>query len=80
MKKTDAIEVISPGSKVTIGEDITATILSVTIEPGGAVSYKAAWWSGRTRYQETIDASEVSETVDATNYLGVGFSHGMNGH
>lgn len=52
------IEVIHPGSRVTIGGDVEALVLAVMIMTDG-VQYKVAWWDGRERREEWIDPAEI---------------------
>ena len=64
----EVIQVITPGSPVSIGIDkrIEATIQSVTVHRDGSVSYCCCWWSGRTRNVETFCGTEISVSGDAT--------------
>lgn len=56
----EAVTVIRPGSRVFVGGDIKAVVLSATLEMDGCVSYRVAWWDGRARRVETLYAAEVA--------------------
>lgn len=56
------MEVIRPGSSVVVDGDIRGTVIEINVVGEGlAVSYNVAWWSGRERKTEWVDASEVVE-------------------
>ena len=58
------VSVWSIGStcEVSVGCDpVRAVITGVTIYPGPQIQYRVAWWSGKTRYEEWLQACEVSQ-------------------
>ena len=58
------MEIIKPGSKILIYEEIEAIIESVLIETQDRISYKAVWYSGRDRKSEWITKNEFEEKKD----------------
>ncbi len=71
-KPADTIELIQVGSPVTVGEDIPATITGIAIDAKSRVTYRCAWWNGRTREDEWLEQFEVTRT-DETQDMTVGF-------
>lgn len=68
------LQVIPPGALVSIpgeGSPIDARVLAVIIDPGPQVSYRVAWWNGRTLEQETLHSQFVARTAPAR--LPIGF-------
>ncbi len=57
------IEVYAPGSKVTIGDGITAEVAEVAIKAGGYVYYSLVWWASGERVSEVLEAFEVTAGV-----------------
>jgi len=67
------ITVFKPGSKVTIGGDIAATVKQVCLQSDG-VTYEIVWWSERTRNTQWFADFEVNAPKDGKPELGkVGF-------
>lgn len=67
------IEIIAPGSDVTIGKDVRALVLQVAIKRGSRVEYEVAWWDGRRRVTDWLLDTEVSADPSAVNHHTVGF-------
>lgn len=53
------MEVIKPGTRVTIADNIEAVVDAVQIETSDRVSYAVVWWDGRNRRREWLAAPEV---------------------
>ena len=68
MKAT--LNVYSPGSKVTIGNDIDATILAVSIGPQNHTEYNCAYWNGYSRETQWLDQSEILPREQNTTKIG----------
>ena len=58
MKKD--LTVYSPGTKVTISEDIPAIIAEVLIKEGDHVLYQVVWWEKGSRKVEWLTISEIT--------------------
>lgn len=69
------IEVMQPGSPVTIGEEIEAVVFGVMLRDKGYVQYEVAWWDGNTRNSKWLDQSEV-RCVEKTGAVRIGFGNG----
>jgi hypothetical protein len=70
------MEILAPGTAVwlSLGEDITGEILQVCIKSNSYVQYQVAWWSGRERRCEWLEAFEFTPVKDAK--LPIGFQNG----
>lgn len=66
------IKVISVGSPVTIGDDISAKITGICIEENCRVTYRCVSWDCRTRKNEWLEEFEVTRT-DETQVMTIGF-------
>ncbi len=60
------------GSAVTIANDISAIITGIMIEAKVHITYRCAWWDGRTRNSEWLEQFEVTRT-DETQGVTIGF-------
>jgi len=69
----DQIEVIMPGSPVTIGEKINATVLQVCITDKCHVTYQCAWFDGNTRCCQWLEQIEVTRTEETAGQR-IGFA------
>jgi hypothetical protein len=69
------INILTPGSRVTVGESIAAVIVEVLIGSDLQVQYKIAWWNGRARCCEWLESCELQDIGQATN-ASVGFCGG----
>jgi len=64
-----ACRIYAPTGLVT--DAIPAHILAVCIYPGDRVTYQVAWWEGRSRRTEWLEASEVQpHTEDQARKIG----------
>jgi hypothetical protein len=54
------LEVIQPGTKVLIGDGISATIEQAIINRGNHITYKVAWWAGRDIKTDIFYPDEVN--------------------
>ena len=69
------IEVFAPGSIVEIhpgGDAIRGQVVAVSVEHGGTVQYRVAWWNGRTRNCDWLHATEVS-WIEGAERTRIGF-------
>lgn len=67
------IEVFSPGTSVTIGDDVAAQVVSVQIiNDPPRVSYNVEWWEGRTRHEGWFSEWQVREG-EVRSPLAIGF-------
>lgn len=60
------VQVFAPGSKVEIHPGkapIKGTVLEAAIATGGGVRYRVAWWNGRSRSEDWLEACEVQAAV-----------------
>jgi hypothetical protein len=69
-----SLSVFKPGTKVTIGNDITAQVRQVCIQEDG-ITYEVIWWSDRERKTQWLSAFEV-EPLKETTLIPVGFQNG----
>lgn len=69
----NVITVFKPGSSVLVGDDIEATITSVSLDCGGRVAYRCAWWDGRVLRQEWLEACMVRPSKRMTPLATLGF-------
>lgn len=53
------MEIIAPGSKVTIGDKFDAVVLAISIRQA-SVQYEVAWWNGNDRKSAWLEANEVT--------------------
>lgn len=65
------LEVYKPNSEVDLGDKLKGKVLSATILPNGHVTYECSWWSGKSRYVGTLEASEIEGKYE--DKLEVGF-------
>lgn len=74
------IEVFEPGGKVYVGHDpadIRGEVIEFMVSGADlAVSYHVAWWEGRTRRKEWLEACEVRQAPESRT-MQVGFK-GLN--
>ena len=64
-------EILAPGTRVTIGDDVPAQVLFASIGPVG-LTYTVAWWSGRDRKEATLYPFELTAYQDAET-IAIGF-------
>ncbi|MGW8178081.1 MAG: hypothetical protein ACWGQW_04710 [bacterium] len=70
------MKIFRPGASVKIGpvmDRITATVHSILIEPENSVSYKLAWWDGKTRREEWLPAHEIYPDEHDSQHGQIGF-------
>lgn len=67
------IDVLACGTPVVLGpdRDIEGTVIDVGVR-SGVVQYRVAWWSGRERKTEWLEACEV-HCADDAGVLRIGF-------
>ena len=53
------VTAIAPNSRVTIADDIDATVHAFTVRGTVVTSYEVVWWDGRDRHEEWVSAAEV---------------------
>jgi len=74
--RPEPLEVLAVGSSCKIGfrdlGRVPGVILGVAIYSGLQVQYRVAWWDGRVRKSEWVDACEV--TPDDDQRLRIGFA------
>lgn len=71
IKLRPVLEVYQCGSRVCLDRDIEAIVTEILIE-GYSVQYKVAWWDGRARNEQWVNAAEVFAPQD-TPELQIGF-------
>jgi hypothetical protein len=64
------LNLIEPGSPVTIGESIPATVTSISIGPNNHTQYHVAWWDGNSRQAEWLEECEVQPASNTTTAIG----------
>lgn len=71
------ISIIPPGANVRIGgsseDEFAGVVCQACIREGGAVQYQVAWWNGRERRCEWLEACEVVTAQEAARQE-IGFS------
>lgn len=68
------LEIIRPGSPVTIAETIPGYVTSVMIGTCRAVKYEVSWWDGRNHKCEWFPEFQVEvRTRESASKLRIGF-------
>ena len=67
----DTTKLFPVGTKARIGQDLEATILGICIYAHD-IEYQCAWWNGRERKCEWLNAAEISATEQYAPVL-IGF-------
>ena len=67
------MEVYSPGTRVVLDEDISATIIGVTILAENVLQYQCAWWNGKSRSKDWIKPSEITDIDNGSKKIKIGF-------
>ncbi len=66
------LNVIRPGSTVTIGGDIEGTVVQLSIAASDHVQYQVEWWDAKTRRIEWLEAFAV-EASEPRDRVAIGF-------
>ncbi len=64
------LEVFPVGSKVQLDEDLSGTVLSVTIGDKNSVFYEVGWWQSRTYTKEHFVEDQLTLTLDKPARIG----------
>lgn len=63
--------VLAPGTTVDLGNGLEGRVLDVCLKTQGE-QYRVAWWNGKTRVVEWLEAEELSP-VQSTKTALIGF-------
>ena len=66
------MNVIAPGSKVTMSGDVQGVVTQANICGGNHVRYEVVWWDGNTRHCCWVECHEVTAAGD-TPSVRIGF-------
>ena len=77
MNATLTLQVMQLGSPIIIGESIPARIVGIAIDIKMRITYRCAWWDGRTRHSEWLEQCEVLPT-NGTQIVKMGFHDGRH--
>ena len=69
------IEILDPGTIVTLRNKVDATITATIIRPGNHIEYECAWWNGFERRIAIVQDTEIVCNND-TSFKLIGFSNG----
>ena len=54
------LQVFAVGTKVTLDSDIIGMVTGIAIYSDSRIQYQVAWWNGRSRSCEWLEACEVN--------------------
>ena len=67
------LSVYGVGDEVSLGKDLTGTVVEILIRAQSHISYKVSWWDKNTRKSEWLEACEVTGVDGETERLSIGF-------
>ena len=72
-KKT--LDIYSVGTEVSLTENISAKIMSVSIHANDVVQYECAWWNGDTRTRDLFIESDFISVGKKAISTKIGFNN-----
>ena len=67
------MQVMRPGTKGVIDDEIQATITSVAIHVGDYIQYQCAWWNGDSRNTEWFHENNLEALDKRKKKIKIGF-------